>query len=81
MDAPVILIIPRFLLRDLWRWIAIIFGLLASAYGLFSKHMRMRNGAWRGEVVKKSWQVFLMRSWLVLIGLLIAGLAFSDTWP
>jgi hypothetical protein len=59
---------------DLWRWIMIALGLAVIVHGVASKHMRIRDsstlyGLWRGKIVKKPWQVLLMRSFFVVLGI------------
>ena len=67
---------------DLWRWLMLLFGLLSIGRGLFSKNVRMRDsstweGWWRGKIATKRWQVFYMRSLLVVIGLAFIVFAFT----
>ena len=81
MTSTLIAVLPAFAFRDLWRWIMLVLGILVIAHGLLSRHMRVREGLWRGKVVKKRWQIVLMRSWFVLIGLAIAAMAFTAHWP
>jgi len=52
-------------------------GLLVIAHGLFTKHMRVRGNNFRGEILRKRWQVLLKRAWLVLIGLMFCIFAFT----
>ena len=61
-------------------------GALLIAHGFFSKHMRMRDsrtweGAWRGKIVTKPWQIAYMRGLFILIGGVMIFCALSPTFP
>jgi hypothetical protein len=82
MNNHVLIVWPGWAARDLWRWLMLVFGLLLVAHGLFSKSMRMRDsstryGLWKGKIVTKPWQVVLMRSIFVLIGVAVINFAFT----
>jgi hypothetical protein len=62
----------------LWRSPMVIFGLLCIAHGVFSKHMRIRDpGKLRGKIAKKRWQIVYMRTFFIVLGVLILDFAFK----
>ena len=68
-----VLVWPSWALRDLWRWMLIGLGVAVIFHSLFSKNMRIRHssslyGLWRGRLLKKPWQILLMRSFFVILG-------------
>jgi hypothetical protein len=43
-------------------------GMLLAAYGVFSKHVRIRNGTLRGRIATDRSQILFVRAMFVLIG-------------
>jgi hypothetical protein len=64
---------PSWAGHDLWRWGMVVLGWLLIAHGLFSKHMRMRDGL-GSRIAAKRWQIVYMRTLFLVIGVALFNL-------